>query len=79
MFGAAVVEDRIGVVDVNEYTAAIRFAGEELEQSVGAGSGRCPISRAFFLLRPVLINSSSLQKVPSRKAMLLVAAALAHS
>src|SRR5215472_896341 len=42
-------------------------------------SGRWPISRAVFWPRPVERSSSSDQKVPSRKATLLEAAALSHS
>ncbi len=37
MFGSALVEDRIGVVDVNQDAAALRIAREEFEQAVFAG------------------------------------------
>src|SRR5436853_5963969 len=45
----------------------------------GPESGRCPISRAVLVLRPVWISSSSLQKVPSIKTRSAEAADLVHS
>src|SRR5437868_1677392 len=49
MFGGAFVEDRIGVVDVNQHAAAIRFFGKQFQQSILAGQREMPHVARFLL------------------------------
>ncbi len=64
--GRVFVEDRVGVVDVDEQPP--RRAGSLSSHSImppGPDCGRWPMSRAVFLTGPGAIISSSVQKVPS--------------
>ena len=67
VLGAVLVEDRIGVVDVDQHLARRRRHRDEQLRACrrSPSSGRWPMSRARFFETPSAISSSSLQQVPS--------------
>ena len=79
MFGSALVEDRIRVVDVDQDTAALRIAREEFQQAVFTREREMAhVARLLFAAAGfdefVIAPESAVEK-----AMLLEAAALAQS